>query len=203
MTKQDSNSHKFWMQEDHTLIASALDLIDVPVVLVGKTDEEYTLIATNSRLRHFYEADFSSFHGKKFNDFRELFSDRGKEYLSQAERNYSLCAELGKTVEFEHEYVTPDGETKWSNNSMVPIIEDGEVKRILVTMVDTSYKHEPHDRELTEKSKLIICAWCDSKVKHNHSGTWVGVSEYLHRQGVSQSHAICDDCLNKHSKKLA
>ena len=59
MTKQDSNSHEFWMQEDHTLIASALDLIDVPVVLVGKSDEEYTLIATNSRLRHFYEASLN------------------------------------------------------------------------------------------------------------------------------------------------
>lgn len=190
-----------WLNQDREVIQEAIESIGTPVGLVEvREDGSFAPIAFNKQLTRYYGFDFSEFvdSGKAIFEFKpkeRVDIPDALKYLERAVQNYKICVEMGRPVEFETNFSdAKTGKVSWSVNTMVPIKDGDRVARILVTMVDTSYKHA--DASASAVNSLSVCAWCEKRVKDSDTDDWESVLQYFHRNGVSVSHGICNGCMS-------
>ncbi len=195
-----------WLSPDSQVIRDALESIGTPVGLVEVIgDGSFKPVAANRKVSQYYGFDFDHFlgSGKAFFDYDVPEGTEvptgALEYVSRAVQNYQICADLAKPVEFETNYGSGE-EVSWSLNTMIPILDGGRVVRILVTMVDVTYKYL--DSQPMMINALSMCAWCQARVRVTDSDGWEGVVNFFHRNGVSISHGICDECITNVESKM-
>ena len=120
-------------------------------------------------------------------------------YVGRLLANYRRTVAQGTQLMTETDYLTLDGETRWSRNVLTPILDKGRPVRLMVTFVDiTELKptQEALERNLTSLVRGLVeyCASC----QHVHDGTgqWLTLTQYMaSRSDRKFSHGICSECV--------
>ena len=124
-------------------------------------------------------------------------------YLERLRDNYQHVVNTGELRLTETEYVDGDGQVRWSQNKLAPVLDaDGVVARILVTFSDVTDLIEAKNTlenslaGIMNASDVSVCTDC-GKVSEN--GNWETLSAFLQdRTELEYSHCLCSACEKKY-----
>lgn len=191
-------SGSFWREAGTEALTDTISTLGVPIGVIRVSKEGFTPIACNQPLTGYYSRDFQllvDLQAPLQSYITPALDESDRLLLERAVENYQRCVESRKPVEFETEYTDPKtGRPSWSINSMTPIFdEDGFVCRIVITMIDVTYRHLPRNEPIIDEV-VCFCAWCRKKVRAEHEEVWEDVATFLHRSDFYLSHGMCDEC---------
>ena len=188
-------------------LTTAIDSIGAPIIIVDvKPDERFVWRLINKSAERYFDLQNDEWVGKEVDSYEGLDEIRIS-HRKRSAANYKRCVATKAPVFVENEHRGPDG-VLWARNTIVPIFNDaGEVKQIMVTILDVTELIETQHRLEDALTKTLsgfvtICANC--KDIQDGSENWVRVEQYManHSNDVQFSHGYCPKCYESAVQEL-
>lgn len=187
-------------------IRPLFDLVAAPMMVIDVTPERvlrYRLM--NKAAEAFFSILSDDYRGKEIKPYRGPDQARSTR-RDQTMAAYLQCVESHQPVSLEIDHVTVDGEHRYGQHQIVPVIEDGRVTQLMVTSIDVTElvrTRESLNNALTRtlSDYLTICACCKN-IQTDED--WMSIEAYADRRMDFRkfSHGLCPSCVEKQIEDL-
>ncbi len=194
------------LNPDHEFCQEVLAALGTAASLASVDDQGYSLVAINDLGRTYFGlSPIDGITKLNLENMQRLTGStlRSTEaYLARLHSNYKRVVDSGMQQITETDYLTAEGETRWSRNVLTPIMQAGCVVRLFVTFLDmTELKTTQHTLEKSLSSLVGgLVHYCDSCQKvESEDGQWQTITQYMSSVSPERmfSHGMCPACADK------
>lgn len=160
-------------------------------VFICTDDNEFILVAINQPALDVFQVVRTDPTGRKMSQFG--FSPNAPATLTGMANE---CIRTGTTRVFEAPFVLRDGSTLHASLTWVPILREGRVATLVLTVNDISELVSLRMRRAQELSLFAsgfvqTCAWCG---RVQDDGVWCSASDYIELHDAPSRTERCPDC---------
>ena len=178
-------------------IIETIDAIPAGVAILDvEPNDVFRLVAMNEAMASLYQVDREESIGRDVGAFR--FQDSVRASLHEL---YIKARDWQEAVVSENKVLKDDDSTVWTSRTIVPMIEAGETRALMITVTDIS--EVVRTRAALEQSLsalaggfFTICAWCKSIRGEDR---WLPLEEFVSGNEKNMRQVICTECMHHHT----